>query len=90
MGELNKRKKILSGMVISDKMEKTVIVEVKRRFTHPLYKRVITTSKKYKAHDDNNQCKTGDYVKIIESRPMSREKKWKLLEIVKQDINQEG
>lgn len=81
-----KNKKILSGTVVSNKMAKTVVVEVRRRFTHPLYKRVITTTKKYKAHDDNNHCNVGDYVRIIESRPISKEKKWRLLEIVKKEI----
>lgn len=82
MGEHKKSQRVLSGTVVSNKMEKTIVVEVKRRHSHPVYKRVITTSKKYKAHDSDNQCKIGDYVKIVEARPLSREKRWRLLEIL--------
>ncbi len=83
MAESKKTKKVLSGTVVSNKMDKTIVVEVKRRFSHPVYKRVITTSRRYKAHDGNNQCNIGDQVRIIESRPISRDKKWRLLDIVR-------
>ena len=68
-------KKQLKGEVITDKNEKTVVVLVKRRYTHPFFKKVITSSKKYHAHDENNKFKIGDNVKIIESNPYSKKKK---------------
>jgi len=77
-------KKILKGTVISDKMDKTVVVSVERIFQHPLYKKTIKTKKKYKAHDEENKCKLGDIVEIIESRPISKTKRWKVLRIVKE------
>lgn len=77
-------KKILKGTVISDKMDKTVVVSVERVFQDPLYKKTIKTRKKYKAHDENNSCKVGDRVEIIESRPLSKTKRWKVLRIFKE------
>lgn len=77
-------KKILRGTVISDKMDKTVIVSVERIFQHPLYKKIIKTGKKYKAHDEENKCRVGDVVEIIESRPISKTKRWNVLRIVKE------
>ena len=73
-------KKQLKGEVITDKNEKTVVVLVKRRYTHPFFKKVITSSKKYHAHDENNKFKIGDNVKIIESNPYSKKKKWKVID----------
>jgi len=73
-------KRILKGTIIKDKSDKTVVVMVKRKFTHPFYKKVITFSKKYHAHDPKNKFKEGDVVKIIESRPISKLKKWKVIE----------
>lgn len=75
-------KRVLSGAVVSDKMDKTIVVRVVRSFRHPLYKKVVKTSKKYYAHDEKNQAKTGDVVKIIESRPMSHLKRWQFVEVV--------
>ncbi|HEY9058210.1 MAG TPA: 30S ribosomal protein S17 [Aurantimonas sp.] len=69
-------KRILQGTVVSDKNEKTVVVLVERRFTHPLFKKTVRRSKKYKAHDENNQCKVGDMVSIEETRPISKDKSW--------------
>lgn len=69
-------KRILQGEVVSDKTDKTVIVKVERRFTHPLYKKVVRRSKKYHAHDENNQYKIGDTVRIEECPPISRKKSW--------------
>lgn len=69
-------KRILQGVVTSDKADKTVTVKVERRFTHPIYKKTVRSSKKYAAHDEDNKCKVGDVVKIIESRPISKSKKW--------------
>tara|TARA_B100000029_G_C17282475_1_gene853953 strand:- start:511 stop:744 length:234 start_codon:yes stop_codon:yes gene_type:complete len=73
-------KKILDGIVIKDKNSKTVVVDVKRKHIHPFFKKVITTSKKYHAHDENNIFKIGDRVKIIESKPYSKKKKWEVLQ----------
>ena len=75
-------KRTFTGMVVSDKMDKTVTVLVSIRQLHPLYKKYITRSKKYKAHDEANDANKGDTVRIIESRPMSKDKRWRLLEVV--------
>ena len=69
-------KRIMQGTVVSDKNEKTVVVKVERRFTHPVMKKVVRMSKKYKAHDENNGCKVGDQVFIQESAPISKDKRW--------------
>ena len=69
-------KRILQGEVVSDKTDKTVVVKVERRFTHPLYKKVVRRSKKYHAHDETNQFKTGDKVRIEECAPISKNKRW--------------
>ncbi len=69
-------KRILQGVVTSDKADKTVTVKVERRYTHPIYKKTVRSSKKYAAHDEQNKCKIGDVVKIVESRPISKSKKW--------------
>tara|TARA_B100000029_G_C16765418_1_gene663435 strand:+ start:121 stop:354 length:234 start_codon:yes stop_codon:yes gene_type:complete len=73
-------KKILDGIVVRDKSNKTIVVTVKRKHIHPFFKKVITTSKKYHAHDENNNFKIGDKVKIIESKPYSKKKKWEVLQ----------
>ncbi len=77
------RKNEKVGVVVSDKMQKTIVVEVSRRVPHPLYKRIITKRKKFYAHDENNQARMGDVVRIVESRPLSRLKRWRLVEIVR-------
>ena len=76
-------KKILTGVVVSDKPNKTVTVIVERKYSHPLLKKVIKVKKKYNAHDENNTYKTGDKVSIIESKPFSKNKKFKVMEISK-------
>ena len=68
--------RILQGTVVSDKNDKTVVVRVERRFTHPVMKKTVRMSKKYKAHDEANACKVGDQVSIQESRPISKDKTW--------------
>ena len=73
-------KKVLEGKVVSDKNDKTVVVEVKRRFVHSFYGKVISRSKKYHAHDEKNKFKKGDVVKIIESKPISKLKTWEVVE----------
>jgi len=73
-------RKVRMGTVQSDKMDKTITVRVETVKQHPLYKKTIKTSKKYKAHDENNEAKTGDVVKIMETRPLSKDKRWRLIE----------
>ncbi len=80
------RKRILLGTVVSDKMDKSVVVQVERLIQHKIYKKYIKRYKKYAAHDENNQCKPGDLVKITESRPLSKTKKFRISEIVKRAI----
>ena len=72
-------KRIMKGVVVSDKMDKSVVVNVERRTQHPLYKKFIRRSKKYVAHDENNDCKEGDVVQIQECRPISKRKNWEIL-----------
>ena len=72
-------KKVLNGKVIRDKNDKTIIVLVKRRYIHPFFKKVMTASKKYHAHDENNKFKVCDLVNIIESKPFSKKKKWEVV-----------
>jgi small subunit ribosomal protein S17 len=79
---MNEQKRVLIGRVLSNRMDKTVVVQVERTKRHPLYGKVITTQKKYKAHDAENTCQIGDLVKIIESRPLSREKRWLVTDIL--------
>lgn len=79
--ERNLRKSRI-GLVVSDKMDKTIVVAVVRKVKHPLYKKYITRTKKFKAHDELNQCGIGDKVRIIETRPISKDKCWRLAEII--------
>ena len=81
--EANKTgKKVFQGKVVSDKMEKTITVLIERRAMHPIYQKYVSKSKKLKAHDEKNEAKIGDTVRIIECRPVSKDKNWNLLEIV--------
>ena len=77
------KKKTLTGMVVSNKMDKTVVIKVVRRFAHPTFKKVVRTSKKYKVHDEKNECLPGDFISVCETRPLSKDKRWRLIEIVK-------
>ncbi|MEN9724112.1 MAG: hypothetical protein RJB38_2098, partial [Pseudomonadota bacterium] len=77
------RRKVLVGTVVSDKMQKTIVVKVDRRVRHGLYAKYVTRSVRFKAHDEKNTAKVGDLVRIIESRPLSRDKRWALKEIVR-------
>ena len=70
------------GVVVSDKMDKTIVVAVKDSVQHPLYKKILKRTKKFKAHDENNECGIGDRVRIMETRPLSKDKRWRLVEIV--------
>lgn len=78
------QQKVRNGVVVSDKMDKTVVVLVERLVQHVQYKKYVKQRKKYKAHDPENRCKTGDIVTIVETRPLSREKRWFVREIIKQ------
>ncbi len=79
---MRERRKRLIGRVVSDKMQKTVVVQVERTRRHPLYGKVVRVRKKYYAHDEENSCRTGDLVRIVESRPLSRLKRWVVEEIL--------
>jgi len=79
---MKERRRRLTGIVTSDKMDKTVVVSVERRYRHPFYKKVVRDIKKYMAHDESNDCRMGDRVTIVESRPYSRRKRWAVEEIV--------
>jgi small subunit ribosomal protein S17 len=70
------------GVVVSDKMDKTVVVSIERRVQHPVYGKMVRRTKRLKAHDQNNDAKTGDTVRIMETRPMSKDKRWRVVEIV--------
>lgn len=76
-------KKLYTGRVVSDRMDKTVVVAVTRTFQHPLYKKTVKKVTKFKAHDEANRCKIGDMVQIIESRPLSKDKRWQVINIIK-------
>ena len=79
--ERNLRKKRL-GRVVSDKMDKTIVVAVKDNVRHSLYNKIVKRTYKLKAHDENNECKIGDTVKVMETRPLSKDKRWRLVEII--------
>jgi len=76
------KRKVRIGQVVSDKMDKTVVVAVETLRHHPLYKKTIKHTKKYKAHDEDNRCRIGDKVKIVETRPLSKEKRWHVVELM--------
>ena len=75
-------RKTRTGLVVSDKMEKTVVVAIERRVPHPVYGKMVTRTKRVKAHDEENTAKTGDTVRIAETRPLSKDKRWRVVEIV--------
>ena len=81
MEERNLRK-VRTGKVTSDKMDKTIVVAIEERVDHPLYNKVVKRTYKLKAHDENNECKIGDTVRVMETRPLSKDKRWRLGEIV--------
>ena len=76
------RRKTRTGKVVSDKMDKTIVVAVETRVPHPLYKKIIKRTYKLKAHDENNECRAGDRVRVMETRPLSKDKRWRLVEII--------
>ncbi len=75
-------RKTRTGKVVSDKMDKTIVVAIEYRVRHPLYGKIVKRTVKLKAHDENNECHKGDIVKVMETRPLSRDKRWRLVEIV--------
>ena len=81
MEERNLRK-TRTGKVVSDKMDKTIVVAVEDHVKHPLYKKIVKRTYKLKAHDESNECKVGDTVKVMETRPLSKDKRWRLVEIM--------
>jgi small subunit ribosomal protein S17 len=85
---MRENRKTMVGRVVSNKMDKTAVVSVETLKRHPLYRKVVRTHKKYKAHDEQNKCQIGDLVRIVESRPLSKEKRWIVSEIVKHRIEE--
>ena len=82
MAEARNLRKTRTGVVVSDKMDKTIVVEIRTRVKHPLYGKIMNRTNKIKVHDEENQCGVGDTVKIMETRPLSKEKHWRLVEII--------
>ncbi len=82
MNETRTSRKTRVGKVVSDKMDKTIVVAVEDRVAHPLYKKITKRTYKLKAHDENNECGIGDTVRVMETRPLSKDKRWRLVEIV--------
>ena len=83
MEERNLRK-VRTGKVTSDKMDKTIVVAIEERVNHPLYNKVVKRTYKLKAHDENNECKIGDTVRVMETRPLSKDKRWRLVRVIEQ------
>ncbi len=79
---IRNNRKVREGIVVSDKMEKTIVVAVRDKAKHPLYKKTINKTTKFKAHDENNECGIGDIVQIAETRPLSKDKRWRLVKII--------
>ncbi len=77
------QRKVREGAVVSDRMDKTIVVNVERRFAHPLYGKQVKRHKKYYAHDEENTARVGDVVRIMETRPLSKNKRWRLIEVVR-------
>lgn len=82
MLEQRGKRKVFKGKVVSDKMQKTVVVEVERKYRHPMYKKVVREKKKYKVHNPGDMAHVGDFVEIMETRPLSKEKHWRLMKII--------
>ena len=86
MAEERNLRKTMVGTVVSDKMDKTIVVAIETRVKHPIYKKTVKRTYKLKAHDEENSCKVGDIVKVMETRPLSKDKRWRLVEIVEKAI----
>ncbi len=85
MGERNLRKTLI-GIVESNKMDKTIVVKVEDSVRHPIYKKTVKRTYKLKAHDENNECQIGDKVKVMETRPLSKDKRWRLVEVIEKVV----
>lgn len=84
--DVTRQRRVVTGIVVSDKMQKTIVVQVKRRFKHPRYRKYVSERVRYKAHDETNEAKIGDTVKIVSCRPLSRDKRWMLQSVVEKAI----
>ena len=82
MAEVRGMRKTRTGVVVSDKMDKTIVVEIRTRVKHPLYGKIMNRTKTFKVHDENNECGIGDTVLIMETRPLSKDKRWRLVKII--------
>ena len=82
MAEVRGIRKTRTGIVVSDKMDKTIVVEIRRLVKNPLYGKIMNRTEKFKAHDENNECGIGDTVRVMETRPLSKDKRWRLVEVV--------
>jgi len=82
MSEVRGLRKTRVGVVVSDKMDKTVVIEIRERVKHPLYGKIMNRTAKLKVHDENNECGVGDTIRVMETRPLSKDKRWRLVEIV--------
>ena len=82
MSEVRGMRKTRVGVVVSDKMDKTIVVAIKTKVRHPLYGKMVNRTRKFKAHDENNACGIGDTVRVMETRPLSHDKRWRLVEII--------
>jgi small subunit ribosomal protein S17 len=82
MAEARGHRKTRTGVVVSDKMDKTIVVEIRTRVKHPLYGKIMNRTNRLKAHDENNECGIGDTVRVMETRPLSKDKRWRLVEII--------
>ena len=82
MAEVRGMRKTRTGVVVSDKMDKTIVVEIRTRVRHPLYGKIMNRTERFKAHDENNACGIGDFVRMMETRPLSKAKRWRLVEII--------
>tara|TARA_B100000686_G_scaffold217984_1_gene225111 strand:+ start:182 stop:457 length:276 start_codon:yes stop_codon:yes gene_type:complete len=88
--EKTTKRKTLQGRVVSNKMDKTVVVQVERKYMHAKFKKVVKSTRKYNAHDEKNECKPGDFISIRETRPLSKTKRWLMLEIIEKAVNEGG
>ena len=82
MAEVRALRKTRTGVVVSDKMDKTIVVAIEDNVRHPLYKKIVKRTVKLKAHDETNECRVGDRVEVMETRPLSKDKRWRLVEII--------
>ena len=82
MAEARNNRKTRTGTVVSNKMDKTVVVAIKKKVKHPLYGKTINLTTKFKVHDEANECQVGDFVKVMETKPISRDKRWRLVEVI--------